>query len=133
MTGPYKVLVIEDDLYMQKILFQCLSSRFTITIFNNGLDGLAYLQEGNVPDIIISDYNTPVVNGIQVIEQVRSSGFFGSIPIMMLSGEEDTETKIKCLEAGADDYLIKPFNPRELVARLRNLLKRSGKSVILHD
>jgi len=133
MTGPYKVLVIEDDLYMQRILFQCLSSKFIITIFNNGLDALAYLQEGNVPDIIISDYNTPVVNGIQVIEQVRSSGFFGSIPIMMLSGEEDTETKIKCLEAGADDYLIKPFNPRELVARLRNLLKRSGKSVILHD
>ncbi|HZG23069.1 MAG TPA: response regulator transcription factor [Chitinophagaceae bacterium] len=133
MTGPYKVLVIEDDLYMQRILFQCLSSKFTINIFNNGLDGLAYLQAGNVPDIIIADYNTPVVNGIQVIEQVRSSGFFNSIPILMLSGEDDTETRIKCLEAGADDYLMKPFNPRELVARLRNLLKRTGKSASLHD
>ena len=69
--------------------------------------------------------------GLQVIEQVKSSGFFNTIPILILSGEDNTDSKIECLEAGADDYLVKPFNPRELEARLKNILRRSGKSVII--
>jgi DNA-binding response OmpR family regulator len=130
MNFPFKVLVIEDDMSMQHILNQCLK-KYSLTILNNGMDALAFLQEGNLPDIIISDLNTPEVNGLQLIEQVKSSGFFSAIPIMILSGEDSTDTKITCLEAGADDYLIKPFNPRELEARLKNILRRIGKSVII--
>ena len=100
-------------------------------MFNNGMNALSYLQEGNLPDIIISDFYTPVVNGLQVIEQVKSSGFFATIPILILSGDDNTETKIQCLEAGADDYLVKPFNPAELEARLKNILRRTGKSAMM--
>jgi DNA-binding response OmpR family regulator len=95
------------------------------------MDALCFLQEGKLPDVIISDLHTPQVNGLQLIEQVKSSGFFRVIPILILSGEDNTETKIKCLEAGADDYLVKPFNPRELEARLQNILRRIGKSVFI--
>lgn len=130
MIGLLKVLIIEDEVSMQTILNHCLNNKFSLTIFNNGMDALSYLQEGNLPDIIISDLNTPLLNGMQVIEQVKSSGFFKSIPIVILSGEESTDIRIKCLEAGADDYIVKPFNPRELEARLKNILKRAGKLAI---
>jgi len=124
------VAIIEDDLFMQGILSQCLGERFSTVIFNNGMDALAYLQEGNIPDIIISDLNTPLLNGLGFLEQVRSSGFFNSVPIIILSGVENTDTKIKCLESGADDFIVKPFNPRELEARIKSILKRAGKLAV---
>src|ERR1051325_2279751 len=130
MTFPYSILVTEDDESMQHILRHCLK-KYSVKIFNNGMDALVFLHEGNLPDIIIADLNTPVVNGLELIEQVKSSGFFSSIPILILSGEENTESKIACLEAGADDYLVKPFNPRELEARLKNILRRIGKYAII--
>lgn len=129
-SGLLKVLVIEDDLSMQAILHHSLKNRFNIKILDNGMDGLAYLQAGNIPDIIVTDLNTPVVNGLQVLEQLKSSGFFSSIPIIILSGEDSTDMKITCLEAGAEDYIVKPFNPRELIARLINILKRIGKEAV---
>lgn len=123
------MLIIEDDASMQAILQHSLR-RFNLTILNNGMDGLAYLQAGNIPDVIISDLNTPVLNGMELLRQVKSSGFFQAIPFIILSGENSTETKITCLEAGADDYVVKPFNPRELIARLVNILKRLGKEAV---
>jgi len=130
MNCPFSILVIEDDVSMQQILNHCLK-KYAVTMFNNGMNALSYLQAGNLPDIIISDFYTPVVNGLQVIEQVRSSGFFATIPILILSGDNNTETKIQCLEAGADDYLVKPFNPAELEARMKNILRRTGKSAMM--
>lgn len=124
------VVIVEDDLSMQLVLTHCLKNNFSSTIFSNGMDALAYLQEGNMPDIIIADLNTPKLNGMQLIEQLKASGFFSSIPIIILSGEESTEIRIDCLEAGADDYIVKPFNPRELTARLKIILKRTGKLAI---
>jgi DNA-binding response OmpR family regulator len=68
--------------------------------------------------------NMPDMNGLEFIAQIRASGFFKDIPLIMLSGNEGTADKIKCLKAGADDYLVKPFNPEELEARIENILRR---------
>jgi DNA-binding response OmpR family regulator len=122
-----KIVIIEDDPALQMVIARFMENRFQVAVFNNGMDALAYLQEGNIPDIIVSDLNTPQLNGYEFIKQTKASGFFNAIPIMILSGEESTESRIKCLEAGADDYLVKPFNPRELEARINVILKRSGK------
>lgn len=121
------VLVVEDDAFIQAILNQTLSENFTVTIFADGMEGFNYLQSGNIPDIILSDLNIPGLDGMSLLQQVRNSGFFSSVPFIILSGKEDTETRIRCLEAGADDYINKPFNPRELDARLKNILRRMGK------
>ncbi|MEI8073489.1 MAG: response regulator transcription factor [Bacteroidota bacterium] len=121
------VLIIEDDAFIQAILSQTLSEDFVVTTFSDGLEGLNYLQSRNIPDIILSDLNIPGIDGMNLLQQVRNSGFFSSVPFIFLSGKEATETRIQCLEAGADDYLIKPFNPRELIARLKNILRRMGK------
>lgn len=123
------IVVIEDDPYMQGVLKHCLRDHFQPVMFNNGLDALGHLQAGNIPDIIISDLNTPLLNGIKFLEQVKCSGFFNTIPVVILSGEDDTDTRIKCLEIGADDFVVKPFNPRELNARLKGIIKRAAKVI----
>ena len=121
------VLVVEDELFIQSILNEILSVNYEVTIFSNGMDGLNFLQSGNITDIILSDLNVPSLDGFSFLEQVRNSGFFKSIPFIILSGKDDIEIKLKCLDAGADDFLTKPFNPKELDARLKNILRRIGK------
>ncbi|HVX50926.1 MAG TPA: response regulator transcription factor [Chitinophagaceae bacterium] len=125
----YTVVIVEDDRYMRSILNHYLDSKFAVTAFDNGMDTLKYLQEGNIPDIIITDLNTPKLSGMELLEQIKASGFFKSIPVMILSGEDSTEKRIKCLNAGADDYVVKPFNPAELMARINVILRRFGKTV----
>ena len=122
-----KVIVVEDDLTIQLIISRSLEEQFNVMSFANGMDALSFLQEGNMPDLIISDLNTPEMGGLELISQLKTSGFFSSIPVLVLSGDESTETRIKCLDAGADDYVVKPFNPSELEARLKAILRRTGK------
>lgn len=90
---------------------------------NNGMDALYYLQSGNLPDVIICDVEMPVLNGFEFIRKIRESGFFEEIPLIMLSGKEESADKIKCFEMGADDYVLKPFNPKELIARIKRRLE----------
>ncbi len=125
-----KIVIIEDDIAIKMLLSTVLEYNFEVHSFENGLEALAYLQAGNMPVIIISDLNTPELNGYDLLVQLKDSSFFSAIPVLILSGEESSETRIKCLEAGADDYLLKPFNPRELEARISVILKRYGKSPI---
>ena len=122
-----KVLVVEDDTFMQKIIKSVLYADYEIKVCNNGLEALSFLQNGNVPALIISDINTPLLDGYGLIEQVKASEFFKEIPILILSGEEGSEIRTRCLDAGADDFLSKPFNPSELEARVRVIFRRINK------
>ena len=125
-----QLMVIEDDLAIKTLLCTVLEYNFVVTAFENGMEALSSMQKGNVPDIIITDLNTPELNGYELLVQLKASNFFKAIPVIILSGEESSETRIKCLEAGADDYIVKPFNPRELEVRINVILKRYGKSLI---
>ncbi len=129
-TKLQKVIIVEDDLAIKTLLCTVLEYNFVVSAFENGMEALAYMQQGNIPDIIISDLNTPVLNGYDLLVQIKSSNFFSAVPIIILSGEEASDTRIKCLMAGADDYIIKPFNPRELEVRINVILKRYGKTLI---
>lgn len=130
-TELQKVIVIEDDLAIKTLLCTVLEYNFEVTAFENGMDALSHMQKGNIPDIIISDLNTPEIDGHDLLLQLKSSNYFNSIPFLILSGKEGSETRIKCLEAGADDYILKPFNPRELEVRINVILKRYGKTLIV--
>ena len=122
-----KIIVVEDEMTMQLVLKKYLGNQYEVEIFTDGIDAMAFLQKGNIPDLIISDLNTPVMGGLDLTKQLKASDLFKNIPIVILSGEESSEMIIKCLEAGADDYLVKPFNPKELEARLRVVLRRIRK------
>ena len=122
-------MIIDDDQFMRLILSRLLETSYTTEIFSNALDALVYLQKGNLPDLIISDLYTPGLSGLELIGQLKASGFFMSIPIIIISGEDSFEARIMCLNAGADDYIIKPFNPAELEARVRVALRRCNKLI----
>ncbi len=128
-SGKLKILVVEDDIFMQSILKQYLSNSYEIETCTDGIGALSFLQEDmdNMPDLIISDLNTPGLNGLGLITQLKAGDLFNHIPIMILSGEENSEMRIQCLDAGADDYVVKPFNPRELESRIKVILRRIRK------
>jgi DNA-binding response OmpR family regulator len=126
-TDQLTLLAIDDEISIQQILQHYFKKNFSVTTKSNGKEGLLSIQDGNIPDVIIADIDMPEMDGFQFIDHVRSSGFLGNVPLIMLSGKDTSEIRIRCLEAGADDYMVKPFNPRELSARINGMLRRSGK------
>lgn len=118
-----KILAIDDEKSIRFILENTFKHDYDIRTFDNGLDALNDLQGGNLPDLIICDIEMPKMDGFQFIKEVRICGFFDDIPLIMLSGKEDSKDKIRCFNEGADDYILKPFNPKELIARISRRLK----------
>jgi two-component system chemotaxis response regulator CheY len=121
------MLAIDDEVSIQFILQHFFKSKFVVETKGNGKEGLAWIQAGHIPDIILADMQMPEMDGYTFIHHIRSSGFLQHIPLLMLSGSESTDDRIRCLEAGADDFVVKPFNPRELAARVNGILRRNGK------
>ena len=126
-ANKIKILIVEDDVYMQLILKQFLSNVYETEVCVDGMDALASIQNGNIPDLIISDLNTSKINGLELISQLQASDFFKTIPVIIVSGEDSSEKRIMCLNSGADDYIVKPFNPAELEARVRVILRRINR------
>ena len=124
------LLMIEDDARLAGMVAQYLEqSGFYINQAANGLSGLALLgNPGNaaVPDLVILDLMLPDIDGLEVCRRIRAlPGALAQIPVLMLTAKGDAMDRIIGLEVGADDYLPKPFEPRELLARIRAVLRRS--------
>ena len=119
-----KVLLIEDDPEIMTAVAQALEFRWheANLVFSFWGEKGVELAKTELPDIIILDLGLPDTDGFQVLRQVRS---FSDVPVVILTVRGDEENKIKGLELGADDYMVKPFSPGELVARLKALLRRS--------
>ncbi len=122
-TPAKQVLVIDDEPIMRKLLMQILKDKHEVVLKENGREALEWMYSGNIPDLVVADLNMPEIDGFEYIEKVRESGFFNDVPLIVLSGEESSAERIKCLKLGANDYLIKPFNPEELGLRIDNLIK----------
>ncbi len=119
-----KILVVDDELSIRLLLENYLGKSYEVTTKSNGMEAMKWLQDGNLPDLIVADIQMPNLDGIQFIAQIRASGFYKDIPLIMLSGIESSQEKIKCLKMGANDYVVKPFNPEELSLRIEILLAR---------
>jgi CheY-like chemotaxis protein len=87
------------------------------------LVAMAWLSKGNMPSLILCDYELPVVSGLEFVQNLRRSGAYSQIPLIMLSGMTDKKIIGDCLAAGANDYLQKPFDPPQLVAVITKVLK----------
>ena len=116
-----KILVIDDERTI-RVLLENFLKEYVVTTKNDGLEGLSWLQEGNMPDLIVADIQMPNLDGYEFVKQLRAIGYFKDIPLIVLSGIESTAEKVKCLKLGANDYLVKPFNPEELALRIELLL-----------
>lgn len=124
LPNRVKILVVEDDVFMQTILKGFLEQVYEVAIAANGIEAIAYLKKEALPDLIISDLNTPEMGGLELLGVLKADDHLNNIPVLVLSGEESSEMRIKCLDAGADDYIVKPFNPREVESRIRVILRR---------
>jgi len=121
------ILVIDDELSIRMLLENYLSKKYKVVTKVDGQEGIKYLEEGNMPDLIVVDIQMPNLDGYEFLKQLKASGFFKNIPIIMLSGIESSQERVKFLKMGADDYIVKPFNPEELSIRIDNLISRTSK------
>lgn len=117
-----KILIVDDDEDLAQVLSHLLvMDMHTVDVARDGAEGLSLLQLSQY-DVVILDWNLPKMDGVQVCREYRSRG--GNARVLMLTGRSDVTDKVKGLDFGADDYLIKPFDSRELSARVRVLLRR---------
>jgi DNA-binding response OmpR family regulator len=117
------ILLIDDDVRLAELLQTYLSSHgFTLAVAGTAAEGLRKMRAQNF-ELILLDIMLPDGDGLDVCRKIRATS---SIPVVMLTARGADEDKVIGLELGADDYLAKPFNPRELVARIRAVLRRQG-------
>jgi DNA-binding response OmpR family regulator len=118
-----KILVIEDEEGIIHLINLYLKDAgYTIIAARDGADGLA-LHAREHPDLVILDIMLPAIDGLEVCRRIRA---WSNTPILMLTARSGEEDRISGLDLGADDYLVKPFSPRELVSRVRAILRRVG-------
>jgi two-component system, OmpR family, KDP operon response regulator KdpE len=123
MENKYHILIIDDEPQIRKILRITLESNsYKVTEAENGNDGIV-LAASHKPHLIILDLGLPDQDGISVLKNIRD---WSSIPIIILSVRNSEEDIVNCLDIGADDYLTKPFNTSELLARIRASLRRAS-------
>lgn len=119
------LLIVDDEPAIRLVLQHYFGRDFNVILKSNGMEAMDWLQEGHTPDAIVADYNMPFMDGLAFVQQVRASVLHRDVNLIMLSGKDNTSTKIECLRSGADDYLAKPFNPEELSLRIHKLLSRA--------
>lgn len=117
-----QILIIDDELSILKLLNFVLSKHYDLIIKNSGVDAFNWLDEGNDPDLIISDLNMPYFDGSSFIRNLKVSGYYRNTPVILLSGADDLEKKVSELEIKVESYIQKPFNPDELKSIINNLI-----------
>lgn len=118
-----RILIVEDELSLQEQLAATLRSEdYVVDVASDGEEGLYFAKEYPV-DLAIIDLGLPKLDGVELIRQLRASG--KAYPLLILTARSRWQEKVEGLEAGADDYLTKPFHPQEMLARIKVLLRRS--------
>jgi len=121
-----KVLVVDDDLNIQRVLvFTLKQEGYEVVVASDGAAGVE-MAKSESPDLILMDVAMPRLDGYAATQQIRAAESGVHVPIIMLTSEADVEQRVKGLRAGADDDIVKPFHPLELIARIKALLARSG-------
>ena len=118
-----RILVVEDDMQIARNLRDYLEvAGFEVTAVGDGSSALASIR-GDRPDLLVLDLGLPGIDGFDVARELRRTS---TVPIVMLTARGEESDRIVGLELGADDYLVKPFSPKELVARVRAVLRRTS-------
>jgi two-component system OmpR family response regulator len=117
-----RILVVDDDPHIREVIsFALEKANFIVSLSSDGQQALAHFTE-SASDLIVMDINMPEMDGLTCCREIRKTS---DVPILFLSSRDDEIDRILGLELGADDYVTKPFSPRELVARINAILKRS--------
>src|SRR6201995_3264854 len=121
MNVTHRILAVDDDLHIREVIRVALrKAEMTVTEARDGKEGLSRFA-ADKPDLIILDIGMPELDGLEVCRQIRKSS---DVPILFLTARDDEIDRVLGLEIGGDDYVTKPFSPRELVARVNVILRR---------
>ena len=119
------ILVVEDEAALLTLLRYNLEKEgFTVSAAHNGEEALLQLKEAK-PDAVLLDWMLPRVSGIEVCRQIRRTPAWRDLPVIMLTARGEEGDRVRGLDSGADDYVVKPFSPNELIARLRAVIRRA--------
>lgn len=122
-TEPALVLVVDDDARMRRFVGETLEMAGHRVIFADDGEQVGRTNQQHRPDLVVLDVVMPRMSGVAALRQLRASG--EDVPVIMLTARDEDEDKVEALQAGADDYLVKPFSARELVARVQAVLRRA--------
>lgn len=122
MKNKKQVLIIDDDQSTRLLLGCVLRREYDVTTQKNGFEAMAWLGNGNIPDVILLDVNMPRLNGPDFLKNIRTSGFYRDIPVIVVSGIERENMMRKLYDLGTNDFVRKPFKPNELFEKINNVL-----------
>ena len=130
MAAQAHILVVEDEPAQREILkYNLTSEGFRVSEAANGEEALLMMAE-DTPDVVVLDWMLPNVSGIEVCRQAKTRSETRNIPIIMLSARSEEVDRVRGLETGADDYVVKPYSVSELMARVRSQLRRSRPTMV---
>ena len=124
-----QILIVDDSKPISYLLQTILRKKFQVITAPDGYAAMRWLSKKNFPALIIASPRLPEMQNWEMIEHLRSSGIYGDIPVIVLSGLDKQETAGKCAELGVEAYYMKPFNPVDLEKNICNLLSLQGRSV----
>ena len=122
--GAMKVLVVEDNAELRVYIYNCLINRYEVRDASNGREAMRVMEEGWIPDMIVTDLMMPEMNGIELINNVRNDFNISHIPIVLITAKHENDTQLKAMKYGADGYIAKPFTMELLIAKIDNMLER---------
>ncbi|MBB5394223.1 MULTISPECIES: response regulator [unclassified Mucilaginibacter] len=117
------LLIVDDDLSILKLLNFILSKDYEIVVKNNGIEAFSWLEDGNMPKLIISDLQMPYFDGQSFVKNVKISGFYRDIPVILLSAAHDLDEQVARMPFKVEAHIAKPFNPTTLKTAINQALK----------
>lgn len=122
-----KVLIIEDDKILSNTVKQCIEKKFSVEQAFDGEEGILYARQ-NIYDVIILDLMLPILDGYEVLASLRKEKIY--TPVLILTAKDGVQNKVRGFNLGADDYLVKPFDREELIARLESMVRRTNGTYV---
>lgn len=126
MINKKNILIIDDHDSIRFLLGSVLNKKYNVVTKKDGFEALAWLGNGNIPDLILLDMRMPRLSGLEFLSNIRSSGFYGNIPVLVISGHENTKYIDQCEKLGVDGYITKPFNPINLHEKISTIFNTVG-------
>jgi DNA-binding response OmpR family regulator len=124
MSEKPRVLVVEDDVHIAQVLtFMLERQGYRVIYAEDGRAAVQHIVSSPVPDLVLLDVMLPFVDGFEVLNLLRAREGWETVPVLMLTAKSSEQDTVRALDAGANDFIIKPFQPLELLARLRRYLQ----------
>jgi DNA-binding response OmpR family regulator len=123
-TDQLSILVVEDDEHIAKVLtFMLERQGYRVTHAADGRVASNHVATASAPDLVLLDVMLPYVDGFEIVRLIRERSDWAQVPVLMLTAKNTESDTVRALDAGADDFIVKPFQPNELLARVRRVLR----------